>query len=183
MEETTMTTQAAVEKAKKVKFVILDIHGVLTDLTLYYTDDGKKSEVYSLHDRLGCAALKEAGIEAAFLTSKITRIDQYIGSIYKIDRLYGTSAKITQLDEIQKEFGLTDEEFCYVGDEIIDTGIMKRVGFAVAPADAAAEAKAVADYVTKTPGGRGVVRELAEFILKAQGKWDAVVERLSKTGY
>ena len=184
MEETTMTTRAdAIERAKKVKFVILDIHGVLTDLTLYYTDDGKKSEIYSLHDRLGCAALKEAGIEAAFLTSKITRIDQYIGSIYKIDRLYGTSAKISQLDEIEKELGLTDEEFCYVGDEIIDTGIMKRVGFAVAPADAAAEAKAVADYITKTPGGRGVVRELAEFILKAQGKWDAVVEKLSKTGY
>ena len=184
MEETTMTTQAdAIERAKKVKFVILDIHGVLTDLTLYYTDDGKKSEIYSLHDRLGCAALKEAGIEAAFLTSKITRIDQYIGSIYKIDRLYGTSAKISQLDEIEKELGLTDEEFCYVGDEIIDTGIMKRVGFAVAPADATAEAKAVADYITKTPGGRGVVRELAEFILKAQGKWDAVVEKLSNTGY
>jgi 3-deoxy-D-manno-octulosonate 8-phosphate phosphatase (KDO 8-P phosphatase) len=182
MKEMTVTTQAdVIEKAKKVKFVILDIHGVLTDLTLYYTDDGKKSEMYSLHDRFGCAALKEAGIEAAFLTSKITRVDQYIGSIYKIDRLYGTSAKISQLDEIEKELGLTDEEFCYVGDEIIDIGIMKRVGFAVAPANAAAEVKAVADYITKTPGGRGVVRELAKFILQAQGKWDTVVEKLSKT--
>ena len=175
--------EKAIEKAKKVKFVILDIHGVLTDNTLYYTDDGKKSECFSLHDRLGCMALMEGDIEVAFLTSKISRADEQVGSIYKVtpDKLWGTSAKMSKLDEFEKESGLEDKDICYVGDEMIDLGIMKRVGFSVAPSDAAIEAKEVADYITKASGGKGVVRELAELILRAHGKWEKVIEKLTKT--
>jgi len=173
----------AVEKAKKVKFVILDIHGILTDNTLYYTDDGKKSECFSLRDRLGCMALQEGGIGVAFLTSKISRADQQVGRIYGVlpDKLWGTSAKIGRLDEFEKESGLKDEDLCYVGDEMIDLGVMKRVGFAAAPCDGAIEAKSVADYITLAGGGKGVVREVAEFILRAQGKWEAVVEKITKS--
>ncbi|MCX8118663.1 MAG: HAD hydrolase family protein [Desulfobacterota bacterium] len=174
--------EQAVEKAKKVKFVILDIHGILTDNTLYYTDDGKKSECFSLRDRLGCLALQEGGIGVAFLTSKITRTDEQVGKIYGVplEKLWGTSAKIGKLDEFEKDSGLKDEEICYVGDEMIDLGVMKRVGFSVAPSDGSVEAKEVADYVTLAGGGRGVVREVAEFILRAQGKWTDVIEKLSK---
>ncbi len=176
--------ETAVEKAKKVKFVILDIHGILTDNTLYYTDDGKKSECFSLRDRLGCMALREGGIEVAFLTSKISRADEQVGQIYGVpqDKLWGTSAKVGKLDEFEKESGLKDEDLCYVGDEMIDLGVMKRVGFSVAPSDGAIEAKTVAHYITLAHGGKGVVREVAEFILRAQGKWEAVVERISKSG-
>ena len=101
------SAQEAIEKAKKVKFVILDIHGVLTDCVLYYADDGKKSEVFSLHDRVGCKALTEGGIGVAFLTSKITRTDEQVGSIYGVppEKLWGTSAKIGKLDEFEKETG------------------------------------------------------------------------------
>jgi 3-deoxy-D-manno-octulosonate 8-phosphate phosphatase (KDO 8-P phosphatase) len=174
--------QEAIEKAKKVKFVILDIHGVLTDCVLYYAEDGKKSEVFSLHDRLGCKALAEGGIGVAFLTSKITRTDEQVGSIYGVpqDKLWGTSAKIGKLDEFEKESGLTDEEICYVGDEMIDLGVMRRAGFSVAPADGSLQAREDADYVTRRGGGKGVVRELAQFILTAQGKWPQVKERLSR---
>jgi 3-deoxy-D-manno-octulosonate 8-phosphate phosphatase (KDO 8-P phosphatase) len=180
-----LNKDAAIEKAKKVKFVILDIHGVLTDNILYYTDDGKKSECFSLHDRLGCMALIEAGIGLSFLTSKITRTDEQVGKIYNVppEKLWGTSAKIGKLDEFEKESGLKDQDFCYVGDEMIDLGIMKRVGFSVAPADASIEAKEVADYITKAGGGKGVVREVAELILKAQGKWEAVIDKLMKKGF
>ncbi|MBW1721582.1 MAG: HAD hydrolase family protein [Deltaproteobacteria bacterium] len=179
-----VSTETAIEKARQVKFVILDIHGVLTDNTLYYTDDGKKSECFSLADRLGCISLMEGGIGVAFLTSKISRADQQVGEIYTVppDRLWGTSAKIGKLDEFEKETGLQDQDFCYVGDEMIDLGIMKRVGFPVAPADGAIEARNVAAYITKAPGGRGVVREIAEFILKAQGKWDTVIQKISQHG-
>ena len=176
-----MDKETAIERAKKVKFVILDIHGVLTDNILYYTEDGKKSECFSLGDRLGCMALTEGGIGLAFLTSKITRTDEQVGKIYGIppEKLWGTSAKMGKLDEFEKESGLRDEDFCYVGDEMIDLGIMKRVGFSVAPADAAAEAKGAAHYITKVGGGKGVVREAAEFVLKAQGKWDSVINKIS----
>ena len=174
--------EAAIEKAKKAKFVILDIHGVLTDNILYYTEDGKKSECFSLRDRLGCKALMEGGIGLAFLTSKITRTDEQVGKIYGIppEKLWGTSAKMGKLEEFKKESGLGDQDFCYVGDEMIDLGIMKKVGFSVAPADASAEAKEVADYITKVGGSKGVVRELAEFILRAQGKWEAIIKKISK---
>jgi 3-deoxy-D-manno-octulosonate 8-phosphate phosphatase (KDO 8-P phosphatase) len=174
--------EMAIEKAKKVRFVILDIHGVLTDNILYYTEDGKKSECFSLRDRLGCKALMEGGIGLAFLTSKITRTDEQVGKIYGIppEKLWGTSAKMGKLEEFKKESGLEDQDFCYVGDEMIDLGIMKKVGFSVAPADASVEAKEVADYITKVGGSKGVVREIAEFILKAQGKWESVI-RISKS--
>ncbi len=175
--------EMATEKAKKVKFVILDIHGVLTDNILYYTEDGKKSECFSLRDRLGCRALMEGGIGLAFLTSKITRTDEQVGKIYGIppEKLWGTSAKMGKLEEFKKESGLEDQDFCYVGDEMIDLGVMKKVGLSVAPADASAEAKEVADYVTKVGGSKGVVREIAEFILKAQGKWESVIHKISKS--
>ena len=175
--------EVAIEKAKKVKFVILDIHGVLTDSVLYYMDDGKKSECFSLHDRLGCMALTEAGINVSFLTSKITRTDEQVAKIYNVplEKLWGTSAKMGKLDEFEKESGLKDEDICYVGDEMIDLGIMKRVGFSAAPSDAAVEAKGAAAYITKAPGGRGVVREVAEFILRAQGKWETVINKISKS--
>jgi 3-deoxy-D-manno-octulosonate 8-phosphate phosphatase (KDO 8-P phosphatase) len=174
--------EKAIEKAKKVKFVVLDIHGVLTDNILYYTDEGKKSECFSLRDRLGCRSLMEGGIGLAFLTSKITRTDEQVGKIYgvPVEKLWGTSAKIGKLEEFKKESGLTDQDFCYVGDEMIDLGIMKKVGFSVAPADGSVEAKEAADYITKVSGGKGVVRETAEFILKAQGKWNAVIDKISR---
>ncbi len=177
-----MKNEAAIEKAKKVKFVILDIHGVLTDSVLYYLDDGKKSECFSLHDRLGCMALMESGIGVSFLTSKITRTDEQVAKVYNVplDKLWGTSAKMGKLDEFEKESGLKDEDICYAGDEMIDLGIMKRVGFSVAPADASIEARNVAHYITKAAGGKGVVREVAEFILKAQGKWESIINKISK---
>lgn len=176
-----MTKESALEKAKAIKVLIVDIHGVLTDNTLYYTDDGKKSECFSLHDRLGFRALMDSGIKVTFLTSKISRADEQMGKVYGIPQefLWGSSAKMAKLDEKQKEMGFSDQDFCYVGDEMIDLGMMKRARLSVAPADASPEAKAIADYVTKAGGGRGVIRELAEFLLKAQGKWDAFVAKIT----
>jgi len=169
----------AIDKAKSIKVVIADIHGVLTDNTLYYTDDGKKSECFSLHDRLGFKALMEAGIKVAFLTSKISRADEQMGRVYGIPQefLWGSSAKMALLDEKEKELGFTDDDFCYIGDEMIDLGIMKRAKLPVAPCDGSLEAKEAADYVTKASGGRGVIREVAELILKAQGKWEGIVDK------
>ena len=177
-------TQTAIEQAKAVKFVILDIHGILTDNTLYYTNEGTKSECFSLADRIGCKALMAGGIGVSFLTSKVSRAMDVVGEIYNVppDKRWGTSAKIAKLDEFEKESGLTDQDFCYVGDEMIDLGVMRRVGFPVAPANGAVEAKAVAALITKSDGGQGVVRELAEFILKAQDKWEAVITQLSNGG-
>jgi len=167
----------ALEKAKKVKFVIFDIHGILTDNTLFYTQDGVKSEAFSLHDRIGLKALMDSGLGVSFLTSKVARDVEQMAKIYGVpaDMLWGSSAKMARLDEFEKQSGYKDDEICYVGDEMIDLGIMKRVFFSVAPSDGSPEARGIADLVTAAGGGKGVARELAEFILKAQGKWEQFV--------
>jgi 3-deoxy-D-manno-octulosonate 8-phosphate phosphatase (KDO 8-P phosphatase) len=171
-----MSTEA-IEKAKTVKYVIFDIHGILTDNTLYYTQEGVKSESFSLHDRFGLKALMDCGIGVAFLTSKVSRDVEQVAKIYGIppDMLWGSSAKMGRLTEFEEASGYTDNDICYVGDEMIDLGIMKRVFFSVAPSDGSPEAKGIADHITAAGGGKGVARELAEFILKAQGKWDQFV--------
>ena len=91
--------------------------------------------------------------------------------------------KVKKYEELKEELNLTDEEVGYVGDEIIDLGVMEKCGFPVAPANADPLAKEVAVLVTTTAGGEGVVREVAEFILKAQGKWDKTVEMVKKKGF
>lgn len=178
------STEQAIEKAKKVKFVILDIHGILTDNTLYLTDEGVKSECFSLVDRIGVKALMEGGVGVSFLTSKVSRAMDLVGEVYGVPKelRWGTGAKVAKVNSYKEETGLKDEEICYVGDEMIDLGVMRMIGFPVAPSDGAEEATGVAELITKAGGGKGVVRELAEFILKAQGKWDEVVDKISKTG-
>jgi len=167
----------AMEKAKKVKFVIFDIHGILTDNTLFYTQDGVKSEAFCLHDRIGIKALMDSGVGVSFLTSKVSRDVEQMAKIYGVpqDMLWGSSAKMARLDEFEAQSGLKDGDICYVGDEMIDLGIMKRVFFSVAPADGSPEARGIADLITRAGGGKGVARELAEFILSAQDKWDQFV--------
>ena len=157
--------------------MIFDIHGILTDNTLFYTQDGVKSEAFCLHDRMGIKALKDADIGVAFLTSKVSRDVEQMAKIYGVppEMLWGSSAKMARLDQFEQESGLKDQDICYVGDEMIDLGIMKRVHFSVAPADGSSEARSIADLVTAAGGGRGVGRELAEFILKALGKWEKFV--------
>ena len=166
--------EEAIEKAKKVKFVILDIHGIMTDNTLFYTQEGIKSEAFSLHDRMGIKALVDQGIGVSFLTTKISRADEQMAKIYELppENLWGQGAKMSRVDQFEQETGFKDEDICYAGDEMIDLAVMKRSGFSVAPADGSQEARDIADYVTNVGGGKGVVRELAQFILEAQGKWD-----------
>ncbi|MCS7280599.1 MAG: HAD hydrolase family protein [Desulfobacterota bacterium] len=181
LRENAKVKEGAIEKAKKVTFVVIDIHGVLTDNTLYYTPEGIKSERFSLRDRIGFKLLHEAGIRTAFLTSKISRADQAVSKIYGVPEefLWGSSQKMALTTEMQNKYGFRDEEMCYIGDEMIDLGMMRRAGFSVAPQDASKEAKEIADLVTEAKGGQGVVREVAEFILRAQGKWDEVLNSLS----
>ncbi len=172
--------EGAVERAKKITYLIIDIHGVLTDGTLYYTADGVKSERFSLHDKLGFTMLREGGVKFAFLTSKISRADQAMARVYGIpdELLWGSSAKMSFTDQKQEEYGFADQEMAYIGDEMIDLGMMKRAGLAIAPSDASKEAKDIAHYITSAGGGRGVLRETAEFILRAQGKWDQVMDKI-----
>jgi 3-deoxy-D-manno-octulosonate 8-phosphate phosphatase (KDO 8-P phosphatase) len=126
----------------------------MTDNTLYYTLEGTKSELFSLHEKLGIRLLTEAGIPVSRLTTKISRADEQMGKIYAIlpERLWGQGAKMARVDQFEQESSIKDKEICYAGDEMIDLAVMKRVGLSVAPADASREAISVADLVTSVGG-------------------------------
>ncbi len=172
----------AVEKAKKIKLLILDVHGVLTTNDVIYNQEGGRYRVFSHEDGFGCNALMLCGIEIAVITRKSKGTEARMNDI-GVKRFYQTKEKVGKYLELLEELKLTEEEVCFVGDEIIDMGVMKRVGLAVSPSDGKPDVLDISHYVTEKAGGRGVIRELAEFILQAQGKWDGFCEKVMSKGW
>ena len=172
----------AVEKAKKIKLIILDVHGVLTTNDVIYNSEGGRYRVFNHEDGFGANALMASGIELAVITRKSKATLARMNDI-GIKRFYQTKEKVGQYKELLTELNLTEEEVCFVGDEIIDMGVMKRVGFAVSPSDGKPDVLEISHYVTEKAGGRGVVRELAEFVLRAQGKWEGFIDKIMNKGW
>ncbi len=167
------------EIAARIKLVILDVDGVMTDGRIIIHDDGSETRIFDIKDGLGTVALQMLGVEVAIITSKKSGAVARRAEELRIKRFHeGVRKKVPVYEQMLEEMGITDEEVCYVGDDLNDLGMMKRVGLPVAVADAVPEIKAVARYVTKAPGGRGAVREVAELILKAQGKWEALLAKI-----
>ncbi len=167
------------EIAARIKLVILDVDGVMTDGSIIIHDDGSETRIFDIKDGLGTVALQMLGVEVAIITSKKSGAVARRAEELRIKRFHeGVRKKVPVYEQMLEEMGITDEEVCYVGDDLNDLGMMKRVGLPVAVADAVPEIKAVARYVTKAPGGRGAVREVAELILKAQGKWEALLAKI-----
>lgn len=161
----------AVERAKKIKLIILDIHGVITTIDVLYDDDGRKYRIFCHDDLFGSKVLMYHGIEIAVITKKSKTAEKRLSDM-GINRFYMTKDKIKKYEDLLEELNITDEEVCYVGDDLIDVQVMRRVGFAVTPADGKKPAKEAAHFITEKVGGKGVVREIAQFILEAQGKME-----------
>lgn len=172
----------ATTRAANTKLVCLDVHGVLTTGAILYNDEGVKFQTFSHDDGFGANCLMLLGVEVALMTRKSKIVDVRAAEI-NIKHVFQAKDKGAKLQEVADEMGFGMENVAFVGDEIIDLGAMKSVGFAVAPANACTEAKEVAHYVTERAGGHGVLRELGEFILRAQGKWDALVDKVSSKGW
>lgn len=167
------------ERAKEVRLVLLDVDGVLTDGSIILDGAGGEWKVFFVKDGTGIKMLMKGGIEVAILTGRASEVVKRRAEELGIRRVYqGVRDKITPYEEIKAELGLKDHQVCFIGDDIGDVPLLKRVGFPVAVADAAEEAKAASVYVTRNPGGRGAVREVCELILKAQGKWRGLLESL-----
>jgi len=146
----------------RVKLLVCDVDGVLTDGTVLL-GDGKEYKAFSIQDGLGMLLLKRNGDEL------------------KIDFLFQEKGnKVQAVELILKQAGATWEEVCYMGDDVVDLGALRRAGISVAVSNAIPEAKALADYVTKAAGGHGAVREVVVLILKAQKKWTRLIGGFSK---
>lgn len=168
------------EQAKDIKLVILDVDGVLTDGRIVVDDNGVESRGFDIKDGLGIVALQMSGVEVAIITSKRSAAVRHRAEDLKIKRVFdGVRRKTEPYEQILAQAALTAGQVCYVGDDLVDLAVMKRVGFPVAVADAAKEVREAARYVTRAPGGRGAIRELAELILKTQGKWEAVLAAMA----
>lgn len=165
------------EKAKKIKLLLLDVDGVLTDGRIIYDSKGRDSKFFDVHDGLGVYLLKKAGIQTILITAKGSRAIMPRAKDMRVAEVFADIVpKSNVLDKILKKYKVSSDEVCFVGDDLVDLCLMKRVGFPVAVFNATPEIKRNSSYVTLRQGGRGAVREVAELILKVQGKWEELLK-------
>ncbi len=164
------------EKAKKIKLLLLDVDGVLTDGRIIYDSRGRDLKFFDVHDGLGVYLLKKAGIPTILITAKGSRAIKPRAKDMKVDAVFANiSPKSAVLEGVLKKYKVGLEEVCFIGDDLVDLCMIKRVGLPVAVNNACEEIKKSAVYITAKRGGRGAVREVIEMILKAQGKWEDLV--------
>lgn len=166
------------DKLKRIKLLLLDVDGVLTDGSVIYDDTGAEIKAFNAKDGLGIKMLMGAGIEVGIVTGRTSR-----ALLHRCDSL-GISLVFDQvrdktgvLEVISKEKGVGAEHIAFVGDDLVDIPLMKKVGLSVAVGDAHETVLEHADMVTSAQGGDGAVREVCEAILKAQGLWEKILER------
>lgn len=168
--------EGVIGKIKGIKLVIFDVDGVLTDGRIIYDNDGKETKSFDVKDGHGIKLLMRADIDAAIITARESRVVEHRAKNLGIELVYqGRLDKLAAFEEIRQKTGLKPSEIAYVGDDIIDLPVIKRAGFSAAVSDAVEEVRERVDYVAKRPGGRGAAREVAELVLKAQGKWDGIL--------
>lgn len=164
--------------AAKAKLLILDVDGVLTDGRIIMDHKGREIKAFDVRDGHGLRLLMAAGIEVAILTGRNSPVVQKraddLGILWVRQ---GVHDKVGAYQEIAREIGITDDDACFVGDDLVDIPLLKRVGIPIVVADGAPEAKRLALYVTQSPGGRGAVREVCDLLLQSQGKWEEVIRR------
>jgi len=165
------------ERARRIKLLLLDVDGVLTDGKIVLGNYGDEIKNFNVVDGLGIVLLRRAGIRCAIITAKSSNIVKLRVKHLGIDRLYENHYKIRSLDKIKRRFRIREENICFMGDDLIDIPILKRAGLAVAVPNAVREVKDFAHYVTVNRGGGGAVREVCELILKSQGRWDEITSR------
>jgi len=164
------------EKAKKVKLLLLDVDGVLTDGCIIYDSRGHDMKFFDVHDGLGVSLLKKAGIPTILITAKGSRAIRPRARDMRVEEVFeNISPKTQALEKILKKYKVKVSEICFVGDDLVDLCLMKKVGFPVAVSNATPEIKQVASYITLREGGRGAVREVTELILKSQDKWQEAI--------
>jgi 3-deoxy-D-manno-octulosonate 8-phosphate phosphatase (KDO 8-P phosphatase) len=168
-----------VNRLKQIRLVLLDVDGVLTSGNIIYSDSGEQIKIFDVKDGLGIRLLKEAGIKVGIITGRRGKALQHRCDNLGIDLIFdGIRNKAEALDDIQAETGIPIEAMAFVGDDLPDLPAMKKVGLAVAVGDAVSLVREQAHMVTRSGGGKGAVREVSEAILKAQGLWDGLIERL-----
>jgi 3-deoxy-D-manno-octulosonate 8-phosphate phosphatase (KDO 8-P phosphatase) len=165
----------------KIKLLLLDVDGVLTDGRIVYDNNGNETKAFDVKDGHGIKLVQRAGIKVGIITGRQSNIVDIRASELEIGLVFqGAKDKKVPFFEILKQLALTPEEVAYVGDDIIDIPLMRQVGFAATVPDAIEDVKSYAHMITSRNGGRGAVREICDYILKESGRWPAVTQRYFK---
>ena len=176
-----MISSETVERARRVKLLITDIDGVMTDGRIVYSVYGDELKFFDVTDGFGMSLLHRVGIKTVIITAKKSRIVKLRARDLKVAKAYaGFPDKLIPFNDVLKRFKISAEEICFIGDDLIDVPILKRVGFAVSVPNGIEEVKAIAHHITIKSGGRGAVREICELLLKSQGKWAEATSRYFK---
>ncbi len=163
--------------AKKIKLLMLDVDGVLTDGSIILDNEGNEIKAFHVRDGHGIKMLIKAGVQLAIITGRHSKVVERRAHELGITEVYQRChIKTVAYEHLLEKIGVSDEETAYVGDDIVDIPLFKRVGLSVAVADASEYAKKEAMLITKNRGGRGAVREVCELILKASGKWEEITD-------
>jgi 3-deoxy-D-manno-octulosonate 8-phosphate phosphatase (KDO 8-P phosphatase) len=169
-------------KLARIKLFLCDVDGVLTDGSIFIGGE-REFKRFNIRDGLGLVLARRAGLKTGWVSARPSAATELRAQELKIDFLVQQNDRLGKtgaIEEILTREKLSWNDVCFVGDDVVDLGPLKRAGFSVAVADGVAEAKAAAHFVTCAAGGQGAVREVVEMILRAQGKWDAFVTYYSE---
>ncbi len=166
------------ERLSNIRLLLLDVDGVLTDGGIVYDDHGVQTKVFDVKDGHGLKLLQRAGIRVGIITGRQSEVVNVRARELGIDIVHqGAKEKLVPYEQVLGSLGLSDHEVAYMGDDLPDLPVLRRAGWAVAPADAVEEVLSRVHYVTARPGGRGAVREVCELLLKETGRWADVTAR------
>ena len=167
-----------IQRSSRITTLLLDVDGVLTDGRIVVADYGDELKFFDVQDGAGLIIWNRAGLRSAIITSRKSRLVKRRAKELQIGYLVqGALIKLPAYERLLKRFRLSNEEICAIGDDLMELPILRRVGLAVAVPNAREEVRLACHYVTKSPGGRGAVREVIDAILSAKGLWGQVTER------
>ena len=160
------------ERIQKIKVLVMDVDGVMTDGQIIYDSSGKETKNFSVLDGYGLVMWRRSGFKSAIITARASKVVSLRAGDLKIDKVYlDAYPKMEAYQKLVKDLKVKDEEVCFIGDDLPDMEVLQRVGFAVAVPNAVQEVKKIVHHITDRKGGEGAVREVIELILKTQGKW------------
>ena len=170
--------QDILERAAKIRLVIFDVDGVLTDGSLYLGDDGQEYKAFNSRDGHGMVTLQETGVRLAVITGRSSEVVRIRMESLGVTHVFqGRRDKVPAYEELKDAVELTDDQIAYVGDDVVDLPVMRRVGLAIAVADAHRLVRQHAHWSTGMGGGRGAAREVCELIMEAQGTLSLITTR------
>ena len=166
------------QRASKIRLLILDVDGVLTDGRIIYADYGDELKHFDVQDGAGLVFWNRAGLASAIVTARTSRLVKRRAKEMRVDVLVqGQLLKLPAYEQLLKRFRVTDEQVCVMGDDLMELPLLRRAGLAIAVPNAVEDVKRVSHHLTRRSGGHGAVREVIELVLNAKGLWEQILQR------